>query len=148
MTIVILFAVCVSILAIGKYNALDSMIKVIAITLLVSTTSAFLLVLSNGPIEPVPGFEPKVLWTSSGFFFLLALIGSCQPLWIYQLEQPLDTGAYKAVKIRAKARGDPLNSAGISDNHSHGSDVCDTRSVPLLWLRTRASTTTHFLHTM
>ena len=75
MTIVILFAVCVSILAIGKYNALDSMIKVIAITLLVSTTSAFLLVLSNGPIEPVPGFEPKVLWTSSGFFFLLALMG-------------------------------------------------------------------------
>lgn len=75
MTIVILFAVCVSILAIGKYNALDSMIKVIAITLLVSTTSAFLLVLSNGPIEPVPGFEPLTLWTSSGLFFLLALMG-------------------------------------------------------------------------
>ena len=74
-TIIILFAVCVGILAIGKYNVLDSLIKIIAIVLLVSTVSAFLLTLYNGPIEPVAGFEPKDLWDISGIFFLIALMG-------------------------------------------------------------------------
>ena len=74
-TIIILFVACVSILAIGKYNVLDSLIKIIAITLVVSTVSAFLLTLYNGPLEPVAGFEPKDLWDISGIFFLLALMG-------------------------------------------------------------------------
>jgi len=74
-TIVILFAICVSILAIGKYNLLDSLIKIIVIVLVISTVSAFLLALYNGPIEPVAGFEPKELWNVSGIFFLLALMG-------------------------------------------------------------------------
>ena len=74
-TIVILFAICVSILAIGKYNLLDSLIKIIVIVLVISTVSAFLLALYNGPIEPVAGFEPKELWDVSGIFFLLALMG-------------------------------------------------------------------------
>jgi len=74
-TIIIMFAVCVSILAIGKYHVLDSLIKIIAITLVVSTVSAFLLTLYNGPLEPVVGFEPKDLWDISGIFFLLALMG-------------------------------------------------------------------------
>ncbi len=74
-TVVILFAICVSILAIGKYNVLDSMIKIIAIVLLVSTVTAFLFAMYNGPIEQVPGFEPKELWEISGIFFLLALMG-------------------------------------------------------------------------
>ncbi|QLH07906.1 divalent metal cation transporter [Nitrosopumilus ureiphilus] len=74
-TVVILFVVCVGILAIGKYNLLDSLIKIIAIVLLASTVSAFLFALYNGPIEPVSGFEPKELWDISGIFFLLALMG-------------------------------------------------------------------------
>jgi len=74
-TVVLLFAVCVGILAIGKYNILDSLIKIIAIVLLVSTVSAFLFALYNGPVEIVSGFEPKELWDLSGIFFLLALMG-------------------------------------------------------------------------
>ena len=74
-TVIILFAVCVGILAIGKYNVLDSLIKIVAIVLLVSTVSAFLLALYNGPISPISGFEPKDLWDVSGIFFLLALMG-------------------------------------------------------------------------
>jgi Mn2+/Fe2+ NRAMP family transporter len=74
-TMVILLAICVSILAIGKYNILDSLIKIIVIVLVVSTVSAFLFALYNGPIEPVAGFEPKELWNISGIFFLLALMG-------------------------------------------------------------------------
>lgn len=74
-TVIILFAACVGTLAIGKYNVLDSLIKIIAIVLLISTISAFLFALYNGPIEPVIGFEPKELWNITGIFFLLALMG-------------------------------------------------------------------------
>jgi Mn2+/Fe2+ NRAMP family transporter len=70
-----LFGICVLILAIGRYNILDSLIKIVAIVLLISTVSAFLLVLWNGPIEPAENFIPKELWTSSGILFLLALMG-------------------------------------------------------------------------
>ncbi len=74
-TVVILFAICVSILAVGKYNVLDSMIKIIAIVLLITTVSAFLFAMYNGPVEQVSGFQPEDLWEISGIFFLLALMG-------------------------------------------------------------------------
>ena len=74
-TVILLFVVCVGILAIGKYNALDSLIKIIAIVLLISTVSAFAFALYNGPVEVISGFEPKELWDVSGIFFLLALMG-------------------------------------------------------------------------
>ena len=74
-TVVILFVICVSILTIGKYTMLDSMIKIIAIVLLVTTVSAFLFTMYNGPVEHVLGFQPKDLWDISGIFFLLALMG-------------------------------------------------------------------------
>ena len=72
-TIIILFAACVSILAVGKYNALDSLIKIVAIVLLVSTVAAFVLVLYAGPVEPVDGFIENELLTVSGIFFLLEI---------------------------------------------------------------------------
>jgi Mn2+/Fe2+ NRAMP family transporter len=74
-TIILLFGICVLILAIGKYHVLDSLIKIVAIVLLISTVCAFLLVLWNGPVEPLENFVPKELWTSSGILFLLALMG-------------------------------------------------------------------------
>ena len=74
-TIFYLFAICVLILAIGKYRVLDSLIKIIVVVLVISTVSAFLFALYHGPIEPVSGFEPKSLWNASGIFFLLALMG-------------------------------------------------------------------------
>ena len=74
-TIFYLFAICVLILAIGKYRVLDSLIKIIVVVLVISTVSAFLFAMYHGPIEPVSGFEPKSLWNASGIFFLLALMG-------------------------------------------------------------------------
>ncbi|MBA4463923.1 MAG: divalent metal cation transporter [Nitrosopumilaceae archaeon] len=74
-TIILLFGICALILAIGKYHILDSLIKLTAVVLLISTVCAFLLVLWNGPVEPSENFIPKELWTSSGILFLLALMG-------------------------------------------------------------------------
>ncbi len=74
-TVVILFMVCAAILSVGKYRALDGIIKIIVFVLVISTVTAFVLVIVNGPIEKVEGFEPKIIWDQSGIFFLIALMG-------------------------------------------------------------------------
>jgi len=74
-TIVILFCVCAGILIVGKYSALDSLIKIIASVLIVSTALAFALALYNEPIEKVEGFKPPEIWNHAGIFFLIALMG-------------------------------------------------------------------------
>ena len=73
--VTILFGICITILAAGRYNTLDMMIKVIAIVLLVSTATAFVFALWNGPVEAIDGFAPRELWDDAGIFFLLALMG-------------------------------------------------------------------------
>ncbi len=74
-TVVILFAICTITLALGKYGALDGLIKIIGAVLVASTVVAFILAMINGPIETVPDFVPKIIWTESGIFFLIALMG-------------------------------------------------------------------------
>lgn len=73
-TMVILFSICVTVLAIGKYAALDGLIKFVAVVLFVSTVIAFSLALHNGPVSPQTIEYEKIL-DSSGIFFLLALMG-------------------------------------------------------------------------
>ena len=72
---VVLFAVCVSILVIGRYSALDWVIKAVAIIMVVATAAAFLVSVWNGPVEPMEGFAPRNLLDDAGIFFLLALLG-------------------------------------------------------------------------
>lgn len=74
-TIIILFIICVAILSVGRYKALDGLIKIIATVLVVSTVTAFVLAINNGPVEKIEGFEPKIIWDQSGIFFLIALMG-------------------------------------------------------------------------
>jgi Mn2+/Fe2+ NRAMP family transporter len=74
-SIILLFVSCVLILSIGKFNLLEHLIKIIVTILVVSTVLAFLLTVINGPIEPVKDFIPKELWTTTGIFFLLSLMG-------------------------------------------------------------------------
>ena len=74
-TVVILYIVCAAILSVGKYRALDGLIKIIVFVLVISTITAFVLVIVNGPVEKVEGFEPKIIWDQSGIFFLIALMG-------------------------------------------------------------------------
>ena len=74
-TVVILFVICAAILVIGKYSALDGLIKIIVSVLVVSTVMAFVLALVNGPVEKTVYFESKFIWNSAGIFFLIALMG-------------------------------------------------------------------------
>lgn len=74
-TIIILFAICACILIVGKYRVLDSLIKIIATVLVVSTALAFVLALINGPVEKIESFQPPEVWSHAGIFFLIALMG-------------------------------------------------------------------------
>jgi len=74
-TLVALFAICVGILAVGRYSALDGIIKIVAIVMLVSTVAAFAFALHGGPTHTSETFEPRELWDDRGIFFLLALMG-------------------------------------------------------------------------
>ena len=70
-----LFTICVCILSFGKYNALDSLIKIIGSVLLITTLIAFGLTLANGPMPQTSGFIPPEIWDNSSFLFLIALMG-------------------------------------------------------------------------
>ena len=74
-TIVILFAICIGILAIGRYSALDGLIKIIGTVLVASTILAFVIAIWNGPVDQVPEFEAPEIWSYTGIFFLIALMG-------------------------------------------------------------------------
>ena len=93
---IMLFVVCVSILAIGRYGALDGIIKIVATVMLVSTVMAFAIALWNGPTEMVDGFVPESLWTDAGLFFLLALMGF--------MPAPIEVSAWTSLWALARAK--------------------------------------------
>ena len=70
---IILFLVCGSILSFGKYDSLDSLIKIIGFTLLVSTLLAFILVLFKGPASST--LFPPIEYNKTDFLFIIALMG-------------------------------------------------------------------------
>lgn len=72
---IILFVICLSILAIGKYKLLDNLLKVVGLVLLISTLVAFFSALFHGPVKHVPNFVPIELYSISGIMFAIALMG-------------------------------------------------------------------------
>lgn len=88
-TLVILFAVCAAILITGRYTVLDSLIKVIAAVLVVSTILAFAIAIYSGPSEQIPGFEVPEVLSGAGIFFLIALMG-----W---MPMPIDTSTWHSL---------------------------------------------------
>ncbi len=74
-TTAIIFGICGIILIKGRYNVLDSLIKIISIILLTSTLMAFALALINGPLPKVENFIPANPWGAAGLAFLIPLMG-------------------------------------------------------------------------
>jgi Mn2+/Fe2+ NRAMP family transporter len=70
-----LFGICVMLLFLGSYAALDSLIKVIGSVLVISTVVAFALAIQRGPEIRMEGFVPPNPWDSAGIAFLIALMG-------------------------------------------------------------------------
>jgi len=71
----LVFTICIGLLLIGKFNFLDSIIKVIGIVLVTSTLLAFILALINGPVEKSASFVPPDILDDAGILFIIALMG-------------------------------------------------------------------------
>lgn len=95
-TIAFLFATCAGILILGKYSALDGLIKIIGTVMVISTIIAFTLAVINGPIEKVEGFLPPEIWTQTGIFFLIALMG-----W---MPMPVDISSWHSLWTLARIK--------------------------------------------
>jgi len=74
-TRVLLLLVCFIILSTGKFNTLDKIIKVISISLLVTTLVAFVLTLWKGPTNPSARLYDFKLINDASFPFIIALMG-------------------------------------------------------------------------
>ena len=70
------FTGCVAVLMVGRYAALDKVIKAISLVLLIGTVGATVGALMHTPLSAVPatpdGFNP---WQGAEFTFLIALLG-------------------------------------------------------------------------
>ena len=73
--VLILFIVTLGILAIGKFNLLDSLIKVVGIILFVSTVTAFIIALIQGPTAEISTIQVPDIWAAANITFLIALMG-------------------------------------------------------------------------
>ncbi|MDH5399466.1 MAG: Nramp family divalent metal transporter [Cyclobacteriaceae bacterium] len=73
--VLVVLIISTLVLTIGKYNLLDSLLKVIGTVLVISTLVAFVSALINGPIEKVPDFAAKEPFSNSGLIFIIALMG-------------------------------------------------------------------------
>ncbi len=74
-TSLILLLVCFLILSTGKFNTLDKIIKVISVSLLVTTLTAFVLTLWKGPTNPNTSLLNFNLINDASFPFIIALMG-------------------------------------------------------------------------
>ena len=72
----ILFLLCLTILVVGKYSVLDSLIKIVGAVLLLSTVVAFILTLIHGPVHEQAFSLSSGFWTNKkDIGFLIALMG-------------------------------------------------------------------------
>ena len=68
-----LFLICGTILTLGRYSSLDSLIKIIGLILLLSTLVAFVLVLIKGSYSE--NLFPEINYVKSDILFIIALMG-------------------------------------------------------------------------
>ena len=94
LSIIILSSV-ILILLLGKYSALDKIVKVLIVVLGISTILAFILASVNGS-QAQEGFSPPEIFNYSGFIFLIALMG-----W---MPAPIEASTWSSVWMKERAK--------------------------------------------
>lgn len=72
--ILLLFGLCLLIVVIGKYKALDRIMKIIVIILSLSTVIAVIAAATKG-FHPNPDFARSFEWTTTDIMFMIAIVG-------------------------------------------------------------------------
>lgn len=70
----IILAICLTILFAGQYKVLDSLSKIIMLTLVVATVGAAAMAVVNGPVAPVD-FQPPSIWDTAAIGFIVIMMG-------------------------------------------------------------------------
>ncbi|MCC5840101.1 MAG: Nramp family divalent metal transporter [Opitutales bacterium] len=91
-----ILGLCLALISIGRYRALDVAMKAIMAVLLFATVVAFLLALRQGPAERVPEFVTVSPWTAVGLGFVIALMG-----W---MPGPIELSTLQSLWVGAKER--------------------------------------------
>lgn len=111
----VLMAVCLAILMIGRYRWLDLSMKGIMAVLSVSTAAAFVVAFVHGPVAP-PDFVGPSAWTTTSLAFLIALMG-----W---MPAPIEVSVWQSLWIEAKERTTgtqtSLDAAKVDFNMGYG----------------------------
>lgn len=106
---VVVTAISFTLILVGRYPALDKVIKVIMGLLAVTTLLAFAFALAQGGAAP-PGFSNPFVWDAVSIGFLLALMG-----W---MPAPIDVGIWPSLWARERAKEtqyDPTGSECLAD---------------------------------
>ncbi len=75
LTVSVIFLICILILITDNFKVLDSLIKIIGIVLLLSTLTAFIMVLFNGPMGNKPLLDMESVPKAAYWAFLIPLMG-------------------------------------------------------------------------
>lgn len=96
----LILAVCLMILLLGHYKALDAAAKIIMLLLTITTVFAVIIAASNGATAPVDFVGPSP-WQLAMLGFLVALMG-----W---MPAPIEISAISSLWLKAKLRQQPIS---------------------------------------
>ncbi|MDP4535930.1 divalent metal cation transporter [Alkalimonas collagenimarina] len=96
----LILAVCLMILLLGHYKALDAAAKIIMLLLTITTVFAVIIAASNGATAPVDYAGPSP-WQLAMLGFLVALMG-----W---MPAPIEISAISSLWLKAKLRQQPIS---------------------------------------
>lgn len=108
---VIVSTICVTLLVLGRYPALDLVIKLVVLALAISTLSAVILAGLHGT-RAAAGFQAPGIWNATGIAFLIALMG-----W---MPAPVDVSVWPSlwsVERRRQTGHRPTMREALADFH-------------------------------
>lgn len=93
----IVIGICIGLLLIGKYPALDKTMKIIVSLLGIATLTAVILAFGEGRLDNALSIEAPEVWNKAGIAFIISFMG-----W---MPIPLDASVWHSIWTREKALG-------------------------------------------
>ncbi len=93
----VIIGVCIALLLIGKYPALDKTMKIIVSLLGLATLTAVILAFGEGRMENALAMESPEVWNKAGIAFIISFMG-----W---MPIPLDASVWHSIWTKEKAIG-------------------------------------------
>ncbi len=93
----IVLGICIALLLIGKYSALDKTMKVIISLLAIATLSAVIFAFGDGRLDNALSYPAPEVWNRAGIAFIISFMG-----W---MPIPLDASVWHSIWTKEKAEG-------------------------------------------